>query len=35
MEGKKLAIGILVGTIAVCVLIFLGFQLYYTLNPTQ
>lgn len=35
MDGKKIAIFIVVGTLLAVVLIFLGFQLYFQLNPTQ
>lgn len=35
MSGKKLAIGIVVGTLLACALIYFGFQLYFTMNPTQ
>lgn len=35
MDGKKIAIFILGGTLLAIILIFLGFQLYFQLNPTQ
>lgn len=35
MDGKKLALFVIIGTILACALIFFGFQLYFKLNPTQ
>ena len=35
MDGKKLAIFMVAGTIAACVLIYLAFLLYFNINPTQ
>lgn len=35
MEGKKIAIFIVVGTLLAIALIFLGFQMYFQMNPTQ
>ncbi|MBB5181446.1 hypothetical protein HNQ44_002911 [Planomicrobium koreense] len=35
MEGKKIAIFIVGGTLLAIILIFLGFQWYFQMNPTQ
>lgn len=35
MEGKKIVIFIVGGTLLAIILIFLGFQLYFQMNPTQ
>lgn len=35
MDGKKLMLYILLGTLAVGLLIFFGFQWYFSVNPTQ
>ncbi|PSL40464.1 hypothetical protein B0H99_105242 [Planomicrobium soli] len=35
MDGKKIALMIAIGTLAACILIYLVFQLYFTMNPQQ
>lgn len=35
MNGKKLALYVAIGTLVLALLIYLGFQWYFTVNPVQ
>jgi hypothetical protein len=35
MSGKNLVLALVVGTLVMCLVIYLGFQLYFNMNPTQ